>query len=296
MSLAGDAVPEGRPQESDPTPIWPGARPLDGGPGATAWGSVLEYCRRTRRSAYTLALVVPFLAAYEIGLLALRLSGEDFNTRNGADAVIRYILFPLGLQSAGTVGAVLWSVVSALVLAVCYLGWRAYQGPAPPGEPFRRRYVGWLFVESAGWALVLFLVSAVFFGRVVRGEGGRAAADAGGWPVLAEFVFNAGAGVYEEFVFRVILVTVLALFFRRVVHLERVPGGVAAAVAAAVLFSLMHFGSGPGADPWGGELFWPLFMFRAAAGLFFSLLFCFRSFGVAVAAHAMYDNLVTILS
>ena len=128
------------------------------------------------------------------------------------------------------------------------------------------------------------------------GPGGRGPPDAGGFPILAEFVFNAGAGVYEELVFRVVLVMVLALFFTRVVHLERVQGGLAAAVAAAVLFSLVHFGGRAGADQWGGELFWPLFVFRAGAGLFFSLLFYFRSFGVAVAAHAVYDSLVSVFS
>lgn len=287
------------PQDGDADDAWPGSQAPQDGSTPALWESVVEYGKRTRRSAYTLALVAPFLAVYELGLVALRLSGEDFNTRNGADAIIRFVLFPLGLHSAGTVGAVLWSVVSIAVLGVCYLGWRAWQGPAPRRRPFEPRYVGWLFAESAGWAVLLFVLAAVFFGRLIGEEGGRfsqrAAADAGGWTFLAEFVFNAGAGVYEELVFRVILVTVLALFFTRVVHLERVPGWVAAAAAAAVIFSLVHFGGRAGADQWGSELFWPLFAFRAAAGLFFSLLFCFRSFGVAVAAHAMYDNLVTIL-
>ncbi len=128
---------------------------------------------------------------------------------------------------------------------------------------------------------------------------GRVARRKGSGPFggrLAEFVFNAGAGVYEELVFRVVLVMVMALFFTRIVHLERVQGGLAAAVAAAVIFSLVHFGNRPGADPWRGELFWAVFAFRAAAGLFFSLLFYFRSFGVAVAAHAMYDNFVTVFT
>ena len=60
-----------------------------------------------------------------------------------------------------------------------------------------------------------------------------------------------------------------------------------------MIFSLVHFGGGEGADPWGGPGFLRLFAFRAAAGLLFSLLFYFRSFGVAVAAHAFYDSMVT---
>jgi hypothetical protein len=232
-------------------------------------------------------LAAPFLVIYELGLVALRLGHENFHERNGADAIIRALLFPLRLQQVGAAGAFLWSIVSVLVLVACFFVWRAREGA---GEPFRGRYVGWLFAESFGWALVLFLASVL---GMIRHEGARTAADASGMRLAAEIVFNAGAGVYEELVFRVFLVLLLVLFFTKVVHLERVRGGLAAALAAAVIFSLVHFGSHAGADPWGGPHFWTLFVFRAAAGLFFSLLFCFRGFGVAVATHALYDNMVT---
>ncbi len=254
------------------------------------WEDVKEYAERTRASAYTLALVLPFLAVYEIGHVALRLTHESFHARNGADAIIRALLFPLGLHEAGVLGAVAWSAISVLVLVACFLVWRSREGPT---EPFRRRYVGWLLGESAAWAVVLFLASAAFFWGALRSEGVRAAADGPSARLAAEIVLNAGAGVYEELVFRVLLVLVGALFFTKVIHLERIGGGIAAAVAAAVIFSLVHFGAHPGADPWGGPRFWHLFAFRAGAGLFFSLLFCFRSFGVAVATHALYDGMVT---
>ena len=255
------------------------------------WTAVQEYARRTRGSGYSLALVVPFVAVYEIGLLALRLTYRDFHARNGADALIRYILFPLGVQRAGVGGAFLWSLASALVLVACYVVWRRREKMR---QPVRGRYVAWLFAESAGWALLLFVASMAFFSTVLRTDTARAAADgADSAYVLAEVVFNAGAGVYEELVFRVLLVLVLSLLFTRILHFESLQGGVAAAVGAAVVFSLMHFGSRPGADPWGGDGFVALFVFRLVAGLFFSLLFYFRSFGVAVAAHALYDNMVT---
>lgn len=260
-------------------------------PGQSTRESVEKYAEATRASRYTLALVIPFLAVYELGLVALRLSHTDFHHRNGADAIIRAVLFPVGMQGAGAVGAFAWSIVSVIVLAACWFVWRARERAKEKGRPpFEGRYVWWLFGESAGWALVLFLASVVFFRGVYRSEGMRAATDSPGLRIAAELVFNAGAGVYEELVFRLLLVLLLALFFTKIVHLDRTQGGVAAAVAAAVLFSLVHFG---GQDPWGGADFWPLFLFRATAGLFFSLLFYFRSFGVAVAAHALYDTLVT---
>ncbi len=253
--------------------------------------SIEKYAEATRASHYSLALVLPFVAIYEIGILTLSLNRLSFVPRNGADAIIRNLLFPLRLQNAGALGAFAWSVISVVVLAACWVVWRARERARETARPrFEGRYVWWLFGESAAWALVLLVASLVFFRGVYWNESVRAATDSPGLRIAAEVVFNAGAGVYEELVFRVFLVLVLALFFTKVVHLEKTQGGVAAAVAAALIFSLAHFG---GADPWGGAGFWPLFFFRAMAGLFFSLIFYFRSFGVAVAAHAFYDNLVT---
>jgi hypothetical protein len=255
------------------------------------WQSIREYARLTRSSTYTLVLVVPFLITYEVGLLGLRLSHHDFHARNGADALIRFILFPLGVQRAGVLGAFFWSLVSALVLGACFLVWRAREKNR---LPLQKEYVGWLLAESVAWAFVLFACSVAFFSNVLSSDAARAASEGGAFSVPAELVFNAGAGVYEELVFRVLLVSLLALVLTRIVHFERSQGGIAAAVAAAVLFSLMHFGTRQGADPWNGDGFVALFAFRLLAGLFFSLLFYFRSFGVAVAAHALYDNMVTL--
>jgi len=264
-------------------------------------GAVERYAEATRSSTYTLALVVPFVIIYEVGILALSLNHHSFIPRNGADAMIRNVLLPLRLQEAGAWGAFAWSIVPVIVLAACWFVWRARErararaeGREPPR--FEGRYVWWLFGESAAWAVVLLVASFVFFRGVFFSESMRAGIDSFGLRIASEVVFNAGAGVYEELVFRVFLVLVMALFFTKIVHLDKVQGGVAAAVAAALVFSLAHFGSSSGADPWGGANFWPLFFFRAMAGLFFSLIFYFRSFGVAVAAHAIYDNLVTAMN
>ena len=260
--------------------------------------SLERYAEATRSSTYTLALVVPFLLVYELGVLALSLNRQSFVPRNGADAMIRNVLLPLRLQDAGALGAFAWSIVPVIVLAACWFVWHARErakaraeGREPPR--FEARYVWWLFGESAAWAVVLLVASCVFFRGVYHSESMRAGIDSFGLRIAAEAVFYAGAGVYEELVFRVFLVLLLALFFTKIVHLDKTQGGVAAAVAAALVFSLAHFGSASGADPWGGASFWPLFFFRVMAGLFFSLIFYFRSFGVAVAAHALYDNLVT---
>jgi membrane protease YdiL (CAAX protease family) len=62
-----------------------------------------------------------------------------------------------------------------------------------------------------------------------------------------------------------------------------------AGIAAALLFAAAHHVGD------GGEPMVPLrFAFRTLAGLFFTCLYVFRGFGIAVGAHAAYDVLVGV--
>ncbi len=71
---------------------------------------------------------------------------------------------------------------------------------------------------------------------------------------------------------------------------------VVAVIGTSVLFSAAHY-VGPYGDPihLGRFIFWFGFVFRFLAGVFFSVLFVGRGFGIAVGAHAGYDILVKLL-
>lgn len=251
---------------------------------------VSGYLTSTRAPRYTLLLVLPFLLIYEFGIMALGLSFDAFLVRNGADAIIRSLLFPFKSSEIGIVWIVVWSLFPCGLMGGAYYFYERYEkkkNPTLTALPVRAHNVLLLFVESGIWALMLFFASQLAF-KVLLSTQGVSIKE-----LAAQVVLNAGAGVYEEFVFRIVLVGVLAMFFTQVIHLERRIGILAAIVTSAVIFSLAHFGASGEADPWGGEHFWPLFVFRAVAGLWFSLLVYYRSFGVAVASHAIYDNIVT---
>src|SRR5262249_48125101 len=85
-----------------------------------------------------------------------------------------------------------------------------------------------------------------------------------------------GAGIYEETLCRLVLLSGLVLLLRRL----EFPGWAAAALAgllSALLFALAHH-VGPC-----GEAFEPYaFLFRTLAGLYFAALYRLRGFGVAV--------------
>jgi membrane protease YdiL (CAAX protease family) len=67
---------------------------------------------------------------------------------------------------------------------------------------------------------------------------------------------------------------------------------IASAVLASLAFAAAHH-VGPHGEPiaLAASGFWFAFSFRFLAGLFFSLLFVYRGFGIAVGTHAIYDML-----
>ena len=228
----------------------------------------LAYLEDTRRPVYSAILVLPFLCVYEAGVWML-----GSKTINGGDAVIRRIL---GFFSVHTAFA------SALVLMVCFLVWQWRTKASFKTEP---RKVGLLFFESLVLAELLFRFLGWLSLRLPAHQALPAAAP--GLPArghLYELVLYCGAGVYEELVFRVLLLSLLILVLTKLFQMEKVQAAVWAVVLGAVLFSLFHY-IGPGAD----RLTLNGFLQRSFAGVYFAAIYVTRSFGVAAAAHALYD-------
>ena len=95
-----------------------------------------------------------------------------------------------------------------------------------------------------------------------------------------------GAGIYEELLFRLILLPLTFWGLRRLGAKPR-PSMIAAVLLGSLLFAAAHY-----VGPY-GEVFVPFtFMFRFLAGMFFSILFVSRGFGIAAGTHAGYDILV----
>ena len=102
-------------------------------------------------------------------------------------------------------------------------------------------------------------------------------------------MISLGAGIYEELLFRVILVSGLAWIARRLLGWSATASGVFAVVVGALIFSAFHY-IGPYGDRW--EL--SSFTFRAVAGVLFSGLYLLRGFGITAWTHALYDVFLAV--
>src|SRR5690606_8088724 len=233
-----------------------------------------DYLRLTRSTTYSLLFAVPLLLLYEVGA-AMLTAGPDPSLRNGAGVLLRSPFAAVGVQGTPAFGAVLLAVAGILILA-------ERRGRK---IPLRGLLFAGMALESTAYALALGAVVGTATQWVLRGLPVRLAAEGGvaGLAPHEAIVLSLGAGIYEELVFRVLLVGGIYGVFRSS-GLERGQAGAFAALLAAALFSAFHY-IGPYADAW--QL--ASFLFRFLAGLAFSVLFLVRGFGITAWTHALYD-------
>jgi len=142
----------------------------------------------------------------------------------------------------------------------------------------RGRSVGWMYVEAVGWAMPLIAVN-----HVTR----MAAGYLPEYSWVSQAAISVGAGVYEELVFRLILISVLVVVGADLLRFSQDTTLVAAVFISAVLFALHHH------PPFGGEPFGAArFVFRSMAGVYLGAIFVFRGYGPAAGAHLAHNLIV----
>jgi membrane protease YdiL (CAAX protease family) len=102
-------------------------------------------------------------------------------------------------------------------------------------------------------------------------------------------MISLGAGIYEELLFRVLLVTGLTWAAARLFKWNRTQAGVFGVLAGALIFSAFHY-----IGPYGDNLQLASFTFRAVAGVLFSGLYLLRGFGITAWTHALYDVFLAV--
>jgi len=237
-----------------------------------------EYFRMTKTLTYSYLVVLPLLVIYELGIW-LANTGELSQVRIGADILVKSFLNFFGVH--GT----FWLSALVAVLGVAII---LYERRLK--IPLRPRYFGFMFGESLAYGLVIGMVVASFVSTLFSVT----------WPPLLQegghritftqgLVLSLGAGVYEELVFRLILVSLLVL----ILHIFPLPDKfryILAAVIGAGIFSWVHY-----VGELGDTFTLQSFTFRFLMGLALNGLFLWRGFGVAVLTHALYDILVTLV-
>ncbi|NLF30205.1 MAG: CPBP family intramembrane metalloprotease [Planctomycetes bacterium] len=222
------------------------------------------YWGQTHKPLANLAFIVPLLLVYEAGVALI---GTDLLSRSHIHAFLAK--FDAGAE-----------YFSALLIVVVLVA-QQFAGKHPwrlrPATP------AIMALEAAVLAVPLLSLGLLL--------GHHSGAIAGGWPrseLARDLLSCVGAGIYEEFLFRLAWLAAAALLL---VDLLNVPKDAAVAVAvftSAAAFALYHF---VGA----GAILWGRFAFLLLAGAYLAGVYLLRGYGVAVGVHVAYNMMVLAL-
>jgi len=234
-----------------------------------------NYLSSTRHPWPCLLFLLPLLAVYEGGLIWL--GPQAAGARNGADVWLRW-----GLEVCGVVYFYAAPAIVVLLLAL----WSWWRWADRPEDPITT-YFGMAF-ESCLFAFGLWQFSRNF--GLILDEMGVKLEISGANAPMAQILTFIGAGIYEEVLFRLVLfVGMFGLLRVVLVLVPKIIPLVLAAVVVSLAFAAAHH-----IGPYGEPMRTDRFVFRTCAGLYFTLLFITRGFGITVGAHAGYNILVGV--
>ena len=145
-----------------------------------------------------------------------------------------------------------------------------------------------MWVESLVLALPLFVFMLALFRQPAPQAALLQATDVVvSWQ--AQLVFSIGAGIYEELLFRLIVIAVVHTVLVDMLAMSQWVGAIGAVAVSAVAFAFYHFGPNNPFD-WGKCLFF------TAAGIYFAAVYLLRGFGIVAGTHALYDLMVVTMS
>lgn len=232
----------------------------------------LGYFQLTRTATYSFLIALPLFVAYEV-LIVFANDGALSQVRVGAEVWMKRIL--TGLGGNGLIG------LGAAVLVVG-IGVLLYERKKK--IPIHGRYFGWMVLESIGYAVVL----GILVGTTVGALFNMAVPQVSEMGFGMQVALSLGAGLYEELLFRVILVGGLFWVLAAISKRKQV-AYILAAVIGALLFSWVHY-----IGSLGDAFTLSSFTFRFLFGLALNALFLLRGFGIAAWTHALYDVTIAV--
>ena len=229
-----------------------------------------SYWTVTNTPLYSFIFTLPLLLVYEIGLFVIA-SNDLPLLRNGADVLMRQFL-----EVFGVVGTYGFGGTFLIGFMIAFLR----QKKELEASHIKGEYLLTMFFESLGWAFILIIVMIRAPEYLMLSKDER---------LLQQVVLAVGAGIYEEFVFRVILITGFAYVLGLIFKWGSIGKHIGSVLMSAVLFSAFHF-----AGPFGEDPSFYLFFVRLIAGIFLGVVYTLRGFGIAAYTHTIYDLFVLV--
>ena len=230
-----------------------------------------DYLTASRTHYYGILSVTPLLLIYT--LIGIWINwGSAFELRNGADVMIRRFFSRFG--EWGEVVHIL--SLDGLILTVVFYYRKLF------AHPLNQSVLTGIILEGVCWSFGLYFLMHYTSEYLLSFPVGIS--------IVEQIYLSVGAGVYEEFLFRFLLLSACKLILVKLMGVSKFSANSIALVLSSLAFSGIHY-VGELGDPFT----YNSFISRACAGAVLGLVFIFRGFGVAAYTHFYYDILVTAL-
>ena len=224
-----------------------------------------EYFKHTSSLLYGVIISIPLAIYYEISMI-LANRGMEAEIRNAADVMFKRLFEAIGYD-----GPLAGVIMFAFLFIIAAISQGAHK--EREGIKIHWHFYPVLIAESALYAMLLFALMAISMNAMA--------------PAMAlspvDIGYALGAGVYEELLFRAILLSGL-LFLAGKIKKNTIVWRILAVVVSALLFAGAHY-----IGAVGDEFSWLTFLARTLGGLLLGFVFMLRGLGAAVYTHAIYD-------
>ena len=233
------------------------------------------YFKKTSTPFFGLLAILFLLLLYEGGIMNLQLT-----SRNSAEIMLQRLLWFIGFKNN----------LLLLLVYLVLLAWAFWSAKKQQMVDFKFVYFPYSVFESTLYALLLSVLAGQLTARTSIGismllqkSAGLPSAEVG-----ARMMSALGAGIYEELLFRFVIISVLLFIFEKLSGAKRSVNVVFSLVISALLFSGFHY--------LGGREVMTLesFAFRFYAGMILGSLFVLRGIGIASYTHAIYNLLLVL--
>ena len=229
-----------------------------------------QYLAVSKSPLYSFIFTLPLFLLYEVGIFLI--SSRDIDQlRNGADVLMRQVL-----ESFGIYGMYGFGGTFLIGFLIAFLR----QKKNLRTSEIESRFLLIMFFESIVWAtlLAIMMIKIPTFLSLSNED-----------HLIQQVVLAIGAGIYEEFVFRVLLISGLAILFGLIFNWGEFGKTFLSVIISSAIFSIFHFfGS------YGDTFSFSLFFVRFIAGIFLAMIYIFRGFGITAYAHSIYDLFVLV--
>lgn len=230
---------------------------------------IKSYIRASRNPFYSFILVIPLFVLYEI-LITLINFNLPFQVRNGADVLLRRLLFFSGAYSE-------FILIGVLLMCASLFWWKGSQ--LLKNERLEYRIPIIMILESFVYALCIYVSFIKLPEILVIGQETIS--------IIETLTLAIGAGIFEEILFRLILFAGVMVLLTKMFQLEKSGAFIISLIFSSVLFSLFHY-----LGSFGDPFHWQSFLQRSLAGGILCGIYFFRGFGICAFCHVFYNFIV----